>query len=71
MGYNSPMAKAKKPSAASETPAAESAKRPAAKKPAAKKAAASKPEPVGSAMIDTGLAAQTAARLIAAKKSGA
>jgi len=70
VGYNSPMAKAKKPSAASETPAAENAKKPAAKKPAAKKAAASKAQPMGSSMIDTGLAAQTAARLIAAKKSG-
>lgn len=63
------MAKAKKTPAASES-AAEPAKKPAAKKPAAKKPAASKPQSTGTPLIDTGLAAQTAARLIAAKGTG-
>ena len=71
------MAKAKKPTeskepAPAEAPAAKAPKA-AAKKPAAKKAAAAKSKPAAapaSPYIDTGLAAQTAARLIGAKMSG-
>jgi hypothetical protein len=66
---------------AAETPAAETkaaaAKKAPARKPAAKKTAASKDKsaakPAGAPatpFIDTGLAAQTAARLIAAKATG-
>lgn len=59
------MAKAKKskseePSTESETPASKGAK-----KPAAKKAAAKSPARPGMPMIDTSLAAQSAARMVA------
>jgi DnaK suppressor protein len=72
------MAKAKKPAASKEAAPAEKtaeaeSPKPAAKKPSAKKAPAAKGKaakssaPPASPYIDTGLAAQTAARLIGAK----
>ena len=59
------MAKAKKSETAPKAPAKASAA-----KPASKAAAKSKPAAPGTPMVDTNLAAQTAARMIGAKASG-